>query len=103
MESDNPTSLYHSLPFLFYLNCDAKNTCFSILALKIGFPSKYVTVGSQLQLRYESPIITLLYFLDALLLACLSFHSSSQAAHLFWGIWALIQSYYSEIDFDFLG
>jgi hypothetical protein len=25
------------------------------------------------------------------------------AAHLFWGLWALVQARHSDIDFDFLG
>ena len=27
----------------------------------------------------------------------------SLAAHFFWGIWALIQAHYSDIDFDYMG
>eukprot|EP00795_Rhopilema_esculentum_P011520 gene11520-21740_t len=27
----------------------------------------------------------------------------SLASHLFWGIWSIVQAFYSEIDFDFLG
>lgn len=27
---------------------------------------------------------------------------SMQASHFFWGIWALVQAKYSDIDFDYL-
>ena len=31
------------------------------------------------------------------------YHFTFQAAHYFWGVWALLQASFSDIDFDFLG